>query len=130
MGRWLAKYSGDMPKSLLDIPDIVDKMGSVSGLSVPDWEVSAQNFPPQPANEPTPPHQPNWLVAYRDGRDTLCGGCDDREHGTVKDCRWEGNGWTVELTDGQRIPLCIVRGVTNLDGSACKVREHSYDGEG
>jgi len=78
---------------------------------------------------PEEPLQPGWLVCYRDQRGALCGGCDDRQHGTVEGCRWDGKGWTVTLTDGQRLPLSIIRGVTTLDGAAWTVREHGYDGE-
>ena len=55
MGKWLAKFSADIPKSLPDIPDIVEQIVSVSGLSVPDLEVSAKHSPLQAADEPTPP---------------------------------------------------------------------------
>ena len=98
--------------------------------------------PPHPQEEavievasPTPPLHPGWLVAYRDRRGTLCGGCVDREHGTVQDCRWEGNGWTVHLTDGHRLPLTSIRSVGQTDKAgeivaAWTVREQGYDGTG
>ena len=135
MGRWLAKFSGDMPKSLTAKADIVDEMGSVSALSPSDIEVSAKNTTSQPADEPTPPLAPGWLVCYRDGRGILCGGCDDRQHGTVQECRWTGNGWTLWLTDGERLPLSAIRSVGKTDSvgqvvSAWMVREHGYDGTG
>ncbi len=84
---------------------------------------------------PTPPLQPGWLVAYQNRAGVLCGGCDDRQHGTVQECRWTGNGWTVELTDGQRLPLSIIRSVGRTDDvgkivAAWTVREHGFDGEG
>ena len=92
----------------------------------------------QPLVTPAPPAaplQPGWLVAYRDRRGALCGGCDDRTHGTVQECRWDGNGWTLCLTDGQRVPLSIIRSVGWTDSTgqivaAWTVREHGYDGEG
>ena len=88
----------------------------------------------EPAGQTTP-LQPGWLVVYRDRRGTLCGGCVDREHGTVQECRWEGNGWTVHLTDGQRLPLSLIRSVGQTDKAgqlvaAWTTREHGYDGEG
>ena len=84
---------------------------------------------------PIPPIRPGWLVAYRDRQWVLCGGCDDRQHGTVQECQWGGGSWTVHLTDGQRLPLtrmCSV-GKTDCEGklvAAWTVREHGYDGEG
>lgn len=84
---------------------------------------------------PMPPLQPSWLVVYRDQRGALCGGCDDRPRGTVGECRWEENGWTVHLTDGQRLPLSLIRSVGQTDDAgqvvaAWTVREHGFDGEG
>ena len=80
---------------------------------------------------PDPPLQSGWLVAYLDRRGTLCGGCDDREHGTVHECRWGGKAWMVMLTDGQRLPLSAIRAVghTEQDGrlvAAWTVRDHGY----
>ena len=91
--------------------------------------------PEQAEASPMPPLQPGWLVAYRNQGGTLCGGCDDRAHGTVHVCRWDGNGWTVELTDGQRLTLSAIRSVGKTDRAgqivgAWTVREHGYDGEG
>jgi hypothetical protein len=81
------------------------------------------------------PLQPGWLVAYRDRRGALCGGCDDRQHGTVQECRWTAGAWTVHLTDGQEMPLSQVRSVGAVDHKgrlygAWMVREHGYDGAG
>ncbi len=80
-----------------------------------------------PSEEPL---QPGWLVSYRDHGGALRGGCDDRAHGTVEVCRREGPGWTVLLTDGQRLPVTSIRGVTKSNGAAWTVREHGYDGQG
>ena len=82
---------------------------------------------------PIPPLQPDWLVAYRDRHWALCGGCDDRQHGTVKECQWDGMAWSVLLTDGQRLPLTSVRSVGQTDSkgkvvAAWSVLEHGYDG--
>lgn len=82
---------------------------------------------------PSPPLLPGWLVAYRDRQGVLCGGCDDRQHGTVQECRWSGAAWTVHLTDRQQLPLANIRSVgkTNGEGklvAAWTVRECGYDG--
>ena len=66
--------------------------------------------PEQAEASPMPPLQPGWLVGYRDRKGVSGGGCIDREHGTVEVCRWDGTGWTVYLTDGQRLPLSMIRG--------------------
>lgn len=85
--------------------------------------------------KPTPPVLPGWLVTYRDSAGRLCGGAEDREHGTVQECRWEGGQWTLYLTDGQEMPLSFIRAVgqTDVNGrliAAWTVREHGYDGNG
>jgi hypothetical protein len=85
--------------------------------------------------EPVAPILPGWLVAYRDRQGRLCGGSDDRAHGTVKECRWGGIGWTVHLTDGQQMPLSLIRAVGKTDYTgqilaAWTVREHGADGNG
>ena len=79
---------------------------------------------------PQAPLRPGWLVSYRNQRGMLCGGCDDRQHGTVGECCWTARGWAVHLTDGHQLPLTTIRGVTKPDGTAWTVREHGYDGEG
>ena len=88
-----------------------------------------------PPDLPEEPLQPGWLVSYRDQRGALCGGCDDRQHGTIQECRWTAGAWTVHLTDGQEMPLSIVRSVGQTDDAgqivaAWTVKEHGYDGEG
>lgn len=85
--------------------------------------------------EPVTPILPGWLVAYRYRQGRLCGGSDDRAHGTVKECRWDGIGWTVHLTDGQQMPLYLIRAVGKTDDTgqilaAWTVREHGADGNG
>ena len=82
---------------------------------------------------PVAPLQPFWAVTYRDADGRLRGGSDDKAHGTVKACRWQGNNWTVELTDGQRLDLWRIRAVGRTDSlgqivSAWTVREHGLDG--
>lgn len=83
----------------------------------------------------SPPIEAGWLVVYRDRSGQLCGGADDRPHGTVEACEREAGNWTVFLTDGQRIPLSAVRAVTSTypDGrirGGWEVRSHGYDGNG
>ena len=78
---------------------------------------------------------PGWLVVYRDQRGTLRGGVDEREHGTVKECQWQGTGWLVVLISGESLPLSIIRAVgqTNGEGrlvAAWTVREHGLNGLG
>lgn len=87
------------------------------------------------AGTPIAPLQPGWIVAYRDESGKLCGGCEDKGHGTVQECRWDTGRWSVWLTDGQRVPLYSIRSVgkTNLSGRICAawtVREHAVDGNG
>ncbi len=106
----------------------------------PENDVSPEMPPTYPQEEALtecaslpPPIQSGWLVAYRDQRGALCGGCDDRQHGTVDACRWDGNGWTLCLTDGQEMPLSQVRSVGQTDEAgqivaAWTVRKHGYDG--
>jgi hypothetical protein len=86
-----------------------------------------------PPDLPIEPLQPGWLVCYRDRAGRLCGGCDDRAHGTVTACQWDGSAWMVTLTDGQALPLGAVRSVAKTDASgrvlvAWTVREHGYSG--
>ncbi|MDK2743478.1 MAG: hypothetical protein NDI90_11230 [Nitrospira sp. BO4] len=82
---------------------------------------------------PQPPLQPGWLVTYQDKAGNLCGGPEDREHGTVQECLWDAGRWLVCLADGERVPLSFIRAVgqTDLKGRLCAawtVREHGYDG--
>lgn len=100
----------------------------------------ASTAPPHPRvkavtreTSPTSPLQPGWLVVYRDRQGRLAGGCDDREHGTVAECRWIAGAWTVHLTDGQQLSLSRIRSVAAVDCKgllyeAWTVAEHGYDG--
>ena len=86
-----------------------------------------------PAKKPLAPILPGWLVTYQDKAWKLCGGAEDRAHGTVQACHWEVGRWTVCLTDGQQVPLWTIRAVgkTDKEGrvlSVWTVREHGYDG--
>lgn len=100
-----------------------------------------EQFPTQlevltlPDDPPAEPVQPGWLVAYRNRAGRLCGGADDRQRGTVRGCHWIGGRWTVQLVNGENIPLALVRSVAKTDHggqivAAWVVREHGYDGEG
>ena len=82
-----------------------------------------------------PPLKPGWLVVYRDQIGKLRGGTDERDHGTVKECRWQGGGWVLVLTSGEHPSLSSIRAVgqTNAEGrllAAWTVREHGLDGLG
>ena len=135
MGRWLAKFSADIPESRTDRTDRRTEKPLLSVLSVPDIDVSTKIIPSQPTEEPTPPLQAGWRIVYLDSLWKLAGGADDPEHGTVDVCRWEGGAWVVLLTDGQQIPLSRIRSVGAVDHNgrcygAWTVREHGYDGQG
>lgn len=82
---------------------------------------------------PDAPLQPGWLVVYRDQRGVLCGGYDDRQHGTVRGCTWDGAAWCVTLADGQTLTLAAILSVGKTDAAghvvaAWTVRTHGYDG--
>jgi hypothetical protein len=101
--------------------------------------ISSELLPSAPLDSvvlggPLPPLQPGWLVVYRGASGKFCGGCDDRAHGTVQGCDWDGRAWTVVLTDGQRLPLTGIRSVGRTNAAseivaAWTVLEHGYDGE-
>ena len=89
----------------------------------------------QPLPEPAriSPIRPGWLVVYRDRMGKLRGGTDEREQGTVKECRWHGSGWRLVLTNEEHLPLTSIRAVgqTSEDGrllAAWTVRECGLDG--
>lgn len=110
-------------------PSLETRSNASASLPQPQGDASTE------CCAPMPPLQPGWLVVYRDRRGVLCGGCDDRAHGTVKECRWEGTGWTVHLTDGQRLTLSAIRAVGQTDEAghlleAYTIREHGYYGKG
>lgn len=128
-------------------------VSSVSAVSYPynmtkknsssSMEESLQNSPPtdgltkqtKPQASPDAPLQSGWRIAFRDGTGQLRGGFDEREHGTVASCEWDGVAWTVVLTDGQLVPLAAVLSVaqTDADGqtvAAWTVRRHGYNGQG
>ena len=139
MDKWLAKFLDNTLENRTDKTDILPRLVSVSGMSVPFPESLEKISPSRPGSPidqaPTPPLHPGWLVVYRDQRGALCGGCDDRQHGTVAECRWSAGAWTVTLTDGQTIPLSRVRSVGAVDHKgrlygAWEVNTHGYDGEG
>lgn len=128
MGRWM--------EELRELQAMIPEGSDILTSSIPPEPVAAVLLP-SPVATPQPILQirPGWLVAYRDRHGTLSGGCDDRKHGTVRECQWDGMAWTVLLTDGQWLPLTSIRSVgkTNGEGkivAAWTVREHGYDGKG
>jgi len=141
-----------MPPSKVPTVDIADKPSAplqAAAQEAPPGQPLRASAPPAPETfpalpRPTAPLQPGWLVVYHsltpvtyDGQVVypLVGGCDDRAHGTVQDCEYDGLAWTVYLTDGTRLPLEVIKGVgrTNQAGevvAAWPVHAHGYDGEG
>lgn len=88
----------------------------------------------KPIQPPTSPIQPGRLITYRGPDGRLRGGDLDRARGTVARSEYGSEGWTITLTDGQRVSLSAIRGVTRLssDGQvveAWTVRRHGFDGE-
>jgi hypothetical protein len=144
--------SSQMPKrgNIAHIADIAlqeDKLSSYllyrdSSQSTPIDAESAKSAKPTSSHTDTdklpsepviPPIQAGWLVVYHNAQGALCGGCLDRDHGTVESCSWDGV-WRVRLTDGTQLPLAVIRAVARTDKTgqvlaAWTVREHGYDGE-
>ena len=126
MGRW----TEELRRMQALIPAVRDTQIS----SMASEPVVVTHCPsPVTTPQPIPPIRSGWLVAYRDQQGVLCGGCDDRQRGTVRECQWRMGIWTVRLTDGQQLPLANIRSVgqTNGEGkiiAAWTVREHGYDG--
>jgi hypothetical protein len=108
-----------------------EALGAKEAKEVTDTEIGLTAV----ESAPTAPLQPGWLVVYRDGHGTLCGGFDDRERGTVQDCRWDGTGWTVLLTNGDVLQLTKITAVAKTDAAGTVVagwlvKSHGYDGRG
>lgn len=100
---------------------------------VPHGAESVSSILAVASEEPSMPLSPGWVVAYRGTDGQLRGGYDDREAGTVSDCRWDGYSWTVHLRNGDGLPLSRVVSVGQTDRTgriiaAWTVREHGYDG--
>lgn len=135
MNKWLAKFLDDTLEDRTDIPDTLPDLSRMSVLSVPFSGILPEvSFLAPKSQSPTPPLQPGWLAAYRYHDGSLRGGCDERESGTVRECRWDGQGWTVVLSNGSSIPLSRVVSVGKTDGSgrivaAWTARSHGYDGD-
>jgi len=137
MGYWMDRAKQLQGTELYPPPH--NEEGGESAEDIEYGETTDESAPPQTpspqlATAPASPLQSGWLVVYRDQRGLLCGGCDDRQHGTVHECRWAGATWTVHLTDGQRLPLTSIRSVGKTDGegrlvAAWSVRAHGYDGD-
>jgi hypothetical protein len=135
MDKWLAKFLDDTLEDRPDKPDILPQTVSVSGMSGPFPKSLAEITTHQTAPPSTPPLQTGWIVTYFDRHGRLCGGWEERETSTVKQCHGTGQGCQVELSSGQRIPIRAIRAVgqTNEQGrllAAWTVREHGLDGKG
>ena len=121
MGKWLAKFSADIPESRTDKADTVGGRGTMSGMAVREREVSAKIIPSQLTDEPPiPPLQPGWRIVYMDHQWKLAGGHDDPDHGMVAECRWTCRGldrsphrWAGDALE----PYPVGRG-TGLQGAA------------
>lgn len=79
------------------------------------------------------PIHPGWLVAYRDRDGRLRGGCDDREHGTVKEGLRSNLGWVFTLTDGSTLTGKQILSVAEVGKDsqvlrAWLVHRHGLDG--
>ena len=88
-----------------------------------------------PRTDPTPPLLPGWLVTYRDRDGRLCGGADDRQHGTIERLEWIPVHRTFEviLIGGQRLQLRQIRSIGQTDTTgkviaAWTVEDHGHDG--
>ena len=117
------------------IADIADKVAAEKVAPVSTPPIQAGEGSPLPVPPPIPPLQPGWRIVFMTHQWKLAGGHDDPDHGTVKACCWIAGAWTVQITDGQEIPLSRIRSVAAMDYKgrlmrAWTVREHGYDGEG
>ena len=88
-----------------------------------------------PSKDLAPPLLPGWLIVYRGPDGRLCGGCDDRIHGTVQACEWVAvrREFDVILTDGQKLRLRMIRSVAKTDASgqvvaAWTTEQHGFNG--
>jgi len=111
-----------------------DSTLSVSSSTDSPPQILTPNYKPTKLQNPEAPVQPGWLVAYRDKDYRLRGGCDEREHGTVEACEWNGHTWTVILTNGDQLPLVRIVSVGEMvEGrlvAAWTTRDCGYNGEG
>jgi hypothetical protein len=127
MGYWMERARQLRGEAGDDLPDVE------ASLSVQPQQEN-QPSTTEVIDSPTAPLQSGWLVAYWNRHGTLCGGCDDREHGTVDRCVWDGRSWSVCLTDGQRLPITAIGSVGQTDPTgrlvaAWTVRAHGLDGQ-
>jgi hypothetical protein len=136
------RYGNKSSLSIEDSPQNSKQQKTSPISSEPILAATTKELPPstpaevgQTTHEPLPPLSPGWLVAYRDLAGRLCGGCDDRERGTVACCEWDGWTWRIALTNGDALPIRQVVSVGKTDGegrlvAAWSTREHGFDGEG
>ena len=112
-----------------------DFVGFENQMTIANPDMASHAVPgPEPAQLPTPPIQPGWLVTYRGSDGRLQGGDLDRDHGTVAGAEYGPRGWVFTLTDGSSIAFAGIHGVTKTakDGrvlAAWTVRAHGHDGE-
>ena len=135
--RWPDGEVKLVPGKPVDLPEaralrLLQKAPGRVRMVQPDPSPIAEN---NHLSEPprVPPLGSGWLVVYRDRTGTLRGGTDERDHGTVKECRWNGAGWLVALASGATLSLSSIRAVgqINEEGrllAAWTVRDHGFDG--
>lgn len=135
MGKWLAKFPPDKQESQTDKADTVGERAQCR-----DCQFLIGRFHPKYPllnhRRKLSQRQPGCRLCNLDGWSAtgICNGSSvvAAMTGSTALCRepMGGEEWTVHLTDGQRLPLSSIRGVTKPDGAAWTVREHGYDGEG
>ena len=75
---------------------------------------------PYAANEHASTMEPGWLVAYHGPDGRLRGGCDDRDHGTIREERLSNAGSSVILTDGTVVPARAVYQSPSTEETSCR----------
>lgn len=135
MDKWLAKFLDDSLEDRTDIPDTLPNSVSMSVLSVPVSGIPAKKIFSPTVDSPASPLPAHCFVTYSDTQGRLCGGWDERNACTVKQCHGVGADCQIRLSDGHTIPLRAVRAVgqLNTEGrliAVWTVREHGYDGNG
>lgn len=126
--------------------DTLTRCQACQALANPAWlncaacNLPLGTIPPQSAErEPGPPSPISpilvgWIIGWRDRTRGLCGGCDNRERGTVKTAAWGPTGWTFTVSSGESVPLHAIVAVARTDEAgrvlgAWLVRECGPDGK-
>ena len=135
MNRWLAKFLDEGLEDRTDITDTKHHSALMSVLSVPLSGILAEELPSPPPAPPAPPLPLYCFVTYIDSSGRLCGGWDERNACTVRQCHGSGAACQVELSNRDFIPLQAVRAVGQLNAegrlvAVWTVRDHGYDGNG